>query len=145
VPAGPHAILWPAFALVALTFVVWLRMYHVRIREMRRLRIDPQSVATSAQASGRFVDTRASDNLRNLFELPVLFYALVSVALATGTTPDWLVTGAWCFVALRYVHSVIHCSYNRVMHRLAAFALGALVLTGLWVGLLMNVLRKPGA
>jgi hypothetical protein len=31
--AGAHAILWPAFALVLLTFVVWLRLFVVRIGE----------------------------------------------------------------------------------------------------------------
>lgn len=130
---GPHAILWPAFALVALTCVVWLRMYYVRIREMRRLRIDPQSVATSAQAGARFVDTRAADNLRNLFEMPVLFYTGVLVAEATGTTGRPLIVLAWSFVALRVLHSVIHCSYNRVMHRFGAYVAGSIVLWAMWI------------
>jgi len=133
-------------AMVLLAAIVGLRVLVVRIGEMRAKRIHPQAAATSVQMAARLERVQASDNFRNLFELPVLFYALVSVALATGTTPDWLVTGAWCFVALRYVHSAIHCSYNRVMHRLAAFALGAVVLTGLWAGLMANVLRsKAGA
>ncbi len=139
--AGPHAILWPAFALVALTFVVWLRMYHVRIREMHRLRIDPQSVATSAQASGRFVDTRASDNLRNLFELPVLFYAGVLVAHATGATSATLLVLAWSFVALRIVHSVVHCGYHRVMHRFGVYVAGSVVLWAMWGVLGFALLR----
>jgi hypothetical protein len=140
--AGPHAILWPAFALVALTFVVWVRMYHVRIREMRRLRIHPQSVASSAQAAGRFVDTRASDNLRNLFELPVLFYAAVLVAHATGTTDATLLALAWSFVALRVVHSLVHCGYNRVMHRFGAYVAGRLVLWAMWAVLAFALLRE---
>ena len=140
--AGPHAILWPAFALVALTFVVWLRMYHVRIREMHRLRIDPQSVATSAQASGRFVDTRASDNLRNLFELPVLFYAGVLVAHATGATSATLLVLAWSFVALRIAHSLVHCGYNRVMHRFCAYVAGGIVLWAMWGVLGFALLRE---
>ena len=139
--AGPHAILWPAFALVALTFVVWVRMYHVRIREMRRLRIDPQSVATSAQASGRFVDTRAADNLRNLFEMPVLFYAGVLVAHATASTDRTLTALAWLFVALRVLHSAIHCGYNRVMHRFGAYVAGSAVLWAMWVVLAFALAR----
>ncbi|HEU4664018.1 MAG TPA: MAPEG family protein [Dokdonella sp.] len=130
--AGPLAILWPAFALVALTLIVWLRMYHVRIREMRRLGIDPQSVATSAQAAGRFVDTRASDNLRNLFELPVLFYAGVLVAHATAATNAALLVVAWSFVALRVAHSFVHCGYNRVMHRFIVHVAGGVALWSMW-------------
>ena len=48
-------IFYPMLAMVALTLIVWLRLYAVRIPEMRRLRIHPQSVATSAQKSARLV------------------------------------------------------------------------------------------
>ena len=117
-------------------------MYHVRIREMHRLRIDPQSVATSAQASGRFVDTRASDNLRNLFELPVLFYAGVLVAHATGVTSATLLALAWSFVALRIAHSLVHCGYNRVMHRFGVYVAGSVVLWAMWGVLGVALLRE---
>ena len=39
---------------------------------------------------------------------------------------------AWAYVALRIVHSAIHLSYNRVVHRLAVFALSNAVLGMLW-------------
>ncbi len=64
--------MWPVFALAALTFAVWFRMFFQRIGEMRSLRIHPRSVATSTQAAQHFIDTRAADNFRNLFELPTL-------------------------------------------------------------------------
>ena len=43
-------IFLPALAMAGLTFVVWLRMYFSRIGEMKRERIHPQAVATSAQS-----------------------------------------------------------------------------------------------
>ena len=64
----------PVLGMVALTIAVWLRMFFTRVGEMKRDRIRMQDVALSAQASARFSDTRAADNFRNLFELPVLFY-----------------------------------------------------------------------
>ena len=137
---GPQAMLWPVFALVALTFVVWVRLFVVRIGEMRRQRIHPQSVATSPQAAQRFVDTRAADNLRNLFELPVLFYAAVAIAFAAREVSVLLLALAWLFVALRIVHSAIQCSYNRVMHRFFSHILGALVLWALWGTLFVSML-----
>jgi hypothetical protein len=36
------------------------------------------------------------------------------------------------YVALRVVHSFIHCTYNRVMQRFAAFGTGFLLLVVLW-------------
>ncbi|MEO7324253.1 MAG: MAPEG family protein [Dokdonella sp.] len=130
--AQTRAIFSPAFALVLLTFCVWMRLYVVRIGEMRRLRIHPQSVASSLQAAQRLVDTRAADNFRNLFELPVLFYAALGVAFALGAVDAVSLTLAWTFVALRLAHSLIHCSYNRVMHRFAVYVTGAVALWSLW-------------
>lgn len=134
-------ILFPAFAMALLTFVVWLRMYFVRIAEMRRERIHPQSVATSAQAAARLQDTRASDNFRNLFELPVLFYLALVVAALTGQAGTLVLLLAWLFVALRVLHSAIQCSTNRVMHRFWAYVAGGTVLWLLWVVLGVGLLH----
>lgn len=131
--AGPLAILWPAFALAALTFVVAIRMFVVRIGEMRRLRIHPQKVAVSAQAAQHFVDTRAADNFRNLFEMPVLFHVALLVAFVTSSANGASIALAWLYVACRVAHSIIHCGYNRVMHRFYAFASSVAVLLALWI------------
>lgn len=128
-------ILAPAFAMVALTFVVWLRMYFMRIGQMKRERIHPQAVATSAQATAKLTDSRAADNFRNLFELPVLFYAAVFVAAVTGLVTTASLALAWTFVALRIVHSAIHCTYNKVMHRFYAYLAGGMALFALWAWL----------
>jgi hypothetical protein len=128
-------ILAPAFAMVALTFVVWLRMYFMRIGQMKRERIHPQAVATSAQATAKLTDSRAADNFRNLFELPVLFYAAVFVAAVTGHVTTASLALAWTFVALRIVHSAIHCTYNKVMHRFYAYLAGGMALFALWAWL----------
>jgi hypothetical protein len=128
-------ILAPAFAMVALTFVVWWRMFFVRIGQMKRERIHPQAVATSTQAAARLTDSRAADNFRNLFELPVLFYAALFVAALTGQVGLATLALAWLFVALRIVHSAIQCSYNKVMHRFYAYVAGGMVLFALWAWL----------
>ena len=128
----PAALLLPLVAMAGLTLAVWLRLYQVRFGEMARRRIEPQSIASSAARDATFQDTRASDNFRNLFELPVLFYAGVLAAVLVGTSDAVLAALAWGFVALRAIHSLIHCSYNRVVHRFAAYALGALVLFAFW-------------
>ena len=130
-----NPIVWPGVALVALTFVVTAVMYRRRIGEMMRERIHPQSVALSVQVAQRLTDSRASDNYRNLLELPVLFYFGVAVALAAGVRDPWVVGLAWGFVALRIAHSAIQCSYNKVMHRFRVFLLGSAVLLVFWARL----------
>ena len=119
--------------LVALTFIVGLRMFYVRVLEMRTRRIHPQSVALSAQRAQKLEDSRASDNYNHLFELPVVFYILCLVAMATGHIPAWLPALAWLFVSLRIVHSAIQCTYNKVMHRFSVFLAGFFLMFAMWV------------
>ena len=125
-------IFLPALAMAALTFIVWLRMYFARVGEMKRERIHPQAVATSPQMAALLKDTRAADNFRNLFELPVLFYLALVVIALTGQVSALTLALAWLFVALRILHSAIHCSYNKVMHRFQAYLAGSIVLWVLW-------------
>ena len=131
-------MLKPAFALVGLTAVVFVRMYWLRLAEIGRQRIDAQAVATSSEMARLLTDTRAADNFRNLFELPVLFYAAVFVAMLTGLVTPISIGLAWAFVVLRILHSAVHCTYNRVMHRFVLYVTGALVLFTWWAYLAMG-------
>lgn len=131
----------PALAMVLLTFAVWWRMYVIRIGEMRRVDIHPQSVATSAHMAARLSDTRAADNFRNLFELPVLFYLALVVAVLTSQVNAMTLALAWAFVVMRVVHSWIQCSYNKVMHRFMAYMVGGILLWALWGVLAFGLLR----
>lgn len=135
------AIYLPGLVMVGVTFAVWLRMYSMRIGQMKRERIHPQSVATSAEAAARLTDSRAADNFRNLFELPVLFYFALAVAAHTGLTGTAVLALAWLFVALRAWHSWIQCTYNKVMHRFKVYVAGGMVLWILWGVLAFGLLR----
>ncbi|MFZ5661456.1 MAG: MAPEG family protein [Pseudomonadota bacterium] len=136
-----HAIFLPGLAMAALTFVVWWAMYFQRIGQMKRERIHPQAVATSIQAAARLTESNRADNLRNLFELPVLFYFALTVAHLSGQVNAATLALAWLFVALRVVHSAIHCTYNKVMHRFYAYLAGGLALWALWGVLGYGLLR----
>jgi hypothetical protein len=122
-----NALLLSLLAMVAVTLLVWLRLYQVRLAEMRRSRISPQRLAGSADKH-LLKDTRASDNFINLFEVPVLFYVLVFATLQAGAADTGFVLLASAFVGLRAIHSLIQCSYNRVMHRFTAYSLATALL-----------------
>jgi len=129
----------PVAALVALTFAVWLRMYFVRVGAMRRHRVHPERLR---RVAGDLPDELlgSGDNFRNLCELPILYYAATFAAIALDAVDTAFVTLAWGFVLLRVVHSAIHVTYNRVMHRFYAYAAGAFVLWLLWARLGWRVL-----
>jgi hypothetical protein len=123
---------YPMLALVLLTFAVALVLLLRRVHAMRAGRIHPQSVAAARDMAAKVDDHRAADNFRNLFETPVLFYAamLAAIALHGGTWP--LLVLAWTYVALRVGHSLVHCTYNTVMHRFAVFVASMIVLFVIW-------------
>ena len=75
----------------------------------------------------------------NLLELPLLFYVAMLLAQITATGSPLLVGLAWAYVALRVVHSLIHITYNDVLHRFLAFAASNFVLLGIWALLARGV------
>lgn len=141
-PANSSQLIGALLALVILTFLVGARLLFTRIQEMREKGIHAQAASTSIKLAALLENVQAADNFRNLFEVPVLFYVLVAVALATHQIPSWLVAGGWAFVVLRVIHSVIQCTYNRVMHRLVAFLSGFALLVALWISFFLSL---PGA
>ena len=126
-------LLLPAFALAFVTFCVWLSMIARRGVHMQKHKIDPEDMPTRTLADQKFGDAQAPNNaLMNLFELPVLFYVLM-VLLVVLSKGDWLfLMLAWAFVALRAVQAAIHISYNRVLHRGAAYLASCVVLWIMW-------------
>ena len=67
-------------------------------------------------------------NLKNLFELPVLFYGLCLFLYVTDGVDTGYVIAAWVFFAFRVVHSFVHCTSNIVMLRFYLYSAGALAL-----------------
>ena len=76
---------------------------------------------------------KLANNYQNQFELPVLFYALMALLIATGLADGVSLVLAWAFVASRLVHSFIHVGTNNVVHRLYAFAASLAVLAAMWL------------
>lgn len=133
------AIVLACAAMVAVTAAVGIRLCVERLLEVRRRGIALQVFATSGHVAQQLQSVQAADNFRNLFEMPVLFYTLCALMLALRVESFWLAAGAWVYVLLRAVHSVIHCTSNRVVYRLTVFAASALVLLSLWLGFVVNL------
>lgn len=123
------AIFGPVLALMLLTCIVWVYMYAKRIPFIQSLDTKANDITPSllAQRSPPSV-SNPSDNLKNLFEVPVLFYALSSYLFVTGSVDSLYVIGSWLFVLLRVLHSAIHCTINIVMIRFIVYVLSSVIL-----------------
>ena len=122
------AIFGPVFAAVFLTFIVWVYMYIRRIRFITSSGLSPAQLAVPgalAQASPPEV-SNPSDNLKNLFEIPVIFYALGLYLFVTQQVDAAYVSAGWAFVAFRTLHSAVHCTFNIVKLRFALYLFSTL-------------------
>jgi hypothetical protein len=134
------AILPPFFGVMLLTLVVWISMYIRRTSYLLREKVDLRTVDTPEKAA-TVVPARvslASHNLKNLFELPVIFYAICLYLYLSDSVDGIYLLAAWTFFVFRVVHSLIHCTYNKVEHRFAAYMLSAI---GLWTMVIRGVLQ----
>jgi hypothetical protein len=103
-------------------------MYIKRIGFIRSNKISPRDLAVPgalARLSPAAV-SNPSDNLKNLFEIPVLFYGLALYLLVTNQVNDAYVGAAWIFAAFRALHSAVHCTINLVMLRFYLYLLSTL-------------------
>lgn len=128
----PPALLHPMLAMMGLTAAVWLFMYVRRLGYMLAHGIDAQRVSSPQKMAELIPEAveRPANNLRNLFELPVLFYALCLVLMQQGWATALDVQLAWAFVGLRALHSLVHCTFNNVNARFGFYALSSIAL---WV------------
>ena len=116
-------IFGPFFAMIFLTFCVWVYMYIRRIHFIQSRHFTPEDLAIPgklAQLSPPAV-SNPSDNLKNLFEIPVLFYALALYLFVTNQVDAAYVVAAWIFVGFRALHSAVHCTFNLVMLRFTLY------------------------
>ena len=135
-----HAILLPPTVLALLTGFVFVRLYMDRIAELRTRRIHPQQLATAKQVQETLQNVAASDNFRNLFEVPVLFYALCGFLAITQLTSVLLLACAWGYVFLRAAHTFVHLTSNKVIRRFQLFFASSMVLFAMWLLFLVRLL-----
>jgi len=124
------SIFIPFFGVMLLTLSVWLYMYFLRLSFFRREKIPPQSVSTTQKVIATVPEeiNYPSENLINLFELPVLFYPACIFLYITGQVNETYLVLAYSFFVFRVIHSVIHCTYNNVVHRFFAYLLSSFML-----------------
>jgi hypothetical protein len=69
-----------------------------------------------------------SNNVRNQFQVPVLFYVLCFLFYSINAVTSTVIYLAWAFVVTRIIHAYIHMSSNNVLARFRAFALGFVIM-----------------
>lgn len=136
------AVLAPLFVSVALTFALLIWMGYTRVTTISRGETKIRDIALR-EPNWPAHSTQVGNAYHNQFELPVLFYVLVILAVITRQADLLFVAMSWIFVALRLVHAYIMVTTNYVPRRFQIHFVALLVLVLMWAifafRILMNV------
>jgi hypothetical protein len=133
------SVLLPVFVQVGLTFALLIWMVLARRTALVSRETKIRDVALG-QPNWPVRATQISNCYRNQFELPVLFYVLIAIALPIRHADLVIVILSWVFVVARFVHAGVFVSSNDLGRRSTAWIAGALVLLVMWVYLALWIL-----
>jgi len=135
----PELILLPVFTLILLTFGIMFWMARLRFKAVGEKAVPPRyfktfegNVAMPEQLS------KVTRNFHNLMEIPVLFYVVIAFILILGKVDAVYIYLAWAYTVTRFIHSIVHVSYNYVIHRLFVFFISCLLLMIIWARLFLQ-------
>lgn len=132
-------LVYPALAMILWIFVVGLILAMRRKDAFTSGAVRPGDVDVSTERYP--VPARlASANFSNQFETPVVFFALIMLAMEVNATSYVMAALAWLFVATRVVHTLIHIGPNKLPLRGAIYGVGVIALFGMWIGVLLAIL-----
>ncbi len=133
------ALFWPAFAHVILIIVVMFIMGQRRARSFAQRKQTMGDVAMNRADDFDDEATKAANNYKNQFEMPVLFYAAIAFALALKQADALFVGLAWVFVTSRAIHAFVHLTNNVVAVRAASWLVGVIALLAMWTTMAVRI------
>jgi hypothetical protein len=134
-----QTVLLPVFVLVGLTFFLLLWMVASRRQALVSRETRIKDIALG-QPNWPARATQIGNCYRNQFELPLLFYVLIALALPLHHADYVIVIGSWIFVILRFVHAGVFVTSNDLGRRSTAWIVGALVLLAMWLYFALKIL-----
>ena len=124
------SILLPMLAHIGWVFLLFSWLTVARLRAVKRHEVE---FIAFAHGEEPHPIARITRNLANQFELPVIFYAVVVLLVATKNVTTVDVVAAWVFVAGRVIHSLVQTLTDNVPLRGQVFLInfaGVAVLVG---------------
>ena len=132
-------VLLPVFVLVGLAFFLLLWMGTARGQALKGGETSLKDIALR-EPNWPTRTTQIGNCFSNQFELPVLFYILIALALPLRHADLFIVLMSWVFVVTRFVHAGIFVTSNNVQQRGPAWFAGALVLLAMWIYFALKIL-----
>jgi hypothetical protein len=138
-PMSVQMVLLPVFVLVGLTFCLLMGMAVARTRALSGGQTKLKDIALR-QPNWPERTTQIANCFANQFEVPVLFYVLIALALPLRRTDLFMVLMSWVFVVTRFAHAGIFVTSNDVRTRSLAWFAGVLVVFAMWIYFALKIL-----
>ena len=132
-------VLLPVFVLVGLTFVLLMWMAGARRGALVGGETKIRDIALGQQ-NWPVRATQVGNCFKNQFELPLLFYILIALALPLRHADLFIVLMSWVFVVTRFAHAGIFVTSNDLGRRSLAWFAGVLVLFAMWLYFALKIL-----
>jgi hypothetical protein len=132
-------VLLPVFVQVGLTFALLVMMVGSRRQTLVKGETKIRNIALGEPNWPKRA-TQVGNCYRNQFELPVLFYALIALALPLRHADLLIVLLSWVFVIVRFFHAGIFVTSNDLGQRSTAWLAGVLVLLVMWIYFALKIL-----
>lgn len=120
------------FAMVLLTFAVFVKLFASRLQFTRRGRIKPSYFKTYQRGDEPEASAKLARNFINLLEVPTIFYTVCLLAMLTGASSVLMNVLAWLYVIFRVAHTFVHTGANKLKPRIAAYFGSWIVLMLMW-------------
>ena len=132
-------VLLPVFVLVGLTFALLLWMAGARREALVGGETRARDVALG-QPNWPARATQIGNSFKNQFELPLLFYTLIALALPPRHADLFIVLMSWVFVVTRFAHAGIFVTSNDLNRRSLVWFAGVLVVFAMWIYFALRIL-----
>ena len=132
-------VLLPVLVLVGLAFALLLGMATARTRALQARETSLKDIALG-QPNWPERTTQIGNCFANQFEVPVLFYVLIALALPLRKADLVIVLLSWVFVVTRFAHAGIFVTSNNVRQRGLVWFSGVLVLCVMWLYFALKIL-----
>ena len=132
-------ILYPAISMMILTFYLYVKNYLDNTKAYNN-KILKGEYFKAYQGNVPEYSKVSRQTLKNQFELPILFYFLISLFLIFDNVAIMDLIFAWLFVISRYLHCYIRLTSNYIPYRARIFSIGLFILIVEWINFLVNIL-----
>lgn len=135
-------MIYPMLTMMLIPIILIPFMLSARIKAVRTgaLKLNEVNSKDASRVPPQVL--KFSNHFSNLFEMPVLFYALCLLVLQLGIDSNLLRMIGFGYVGFRLIHTFISITYNYPPHRAAAFMLSNIMIVIIWIQVFLHIINR---